>query len=139
MTYPATAEGLRNGGRSAIHPPASFAKLAMPSETPSMTPSATGGAPMLARNAGNIAVAVSCPQSENRLPSPSPSTPRVSQRFEDLDEDESALSRSLMSTNSQCRCLVDERRKRGNDALRPLVALLRLEPQNGLAQLVERL
>src|SRR3984957_8137481 len=101
ITYPATAEGLRHAGRSAIQPPAIFAKLATPSETPSITPSATGGAPMLARKAGRIAVAVSCPQSENKLPRPSPRTPRVSQRLEVLgDEDESALRLSLMSTNS---------------------------------------
>src|SRR5271170_1598876 len=86
MTYPTTADGLRSLGRSAIHPPANFAKLAMPSETPSMIPSATGGAPMLAKNAGRIAVAVSCPQSENKLPRPSPSTPRVNQCFERDDE-----------------------------------------------------
>ncbi len=74
--------GLRHAGRSAIQPPASFAQLERPSETPSITPSAYAGAPRLAINAGKIAVAASCPQSEKRLASPMPSTPRVSQRFE---------------------------------------------------------
>ncbi len=43
--YPATATGLRKCGRSATHPPASFAKLETPSATPSMIPSAYAGAP----------------------------------------------------------------------------------------------
>src|ERR1700728_1126051 len=86
--------GLRHLGRSAIHPPASFAKLESPSETPSITPSANAGAPRLARNAGRIEVAASCPQSENRLAKPMPSTPRVSHRFG--DEDGFVLERSLM-------------------------------------------
>src|ERR1700722_15011858 len=73
--------GLRHLGRSAIQPPASFAKLEKPSETPSITPSAKAGAPRLARNAGRIEVAASCPQSEKRLASPIPITPRVRQRF----------------------------------------------------------
>src|SRR5690348_18223778 len=73
--------GLRHAGRSAIHPPASFAKLERPSDIPSMTPSATAGAPRLARNAGSREVAASCPQSENRLANPIPSTPPVSHRF----------------------------------------------------------
>src|SRR5271163_1302849 len=73
--------GLRNCGRSAIQPPANFAKLESPSETPSITPSANAGAPRLARNAGRIAVAASWPQSENRLARPMPRTPRVSQGF----------------------------------------------------------
>ncbi len=34
--------GLRSAGRSAIQPPANFAKLERPSETPSITPSANG-------------------------------------------------------------------------------------------------
>src|SRR5580658_7710405 len=72
--------GLRSLGRSAIHPPANFAKLENPSETPSITPSANAGAPKLARNAGRIAVAASWPQSENKLARPMPKTPRVSQR-----------------------------------------------------------
>src|ERR1700729_2904265 len=71
--------GLRKRGRSAIQPPANFAMLESPSETPSITPSANAGAPRLARNAGRIAVAASWPQSEKRLASPMPSTPRVSQ------------------------------------------------------------
>src|SRR5580704_3904956 len=73
--------GLRNFGRSAIHPPANFAKLERPSETPSITPSANAGAPRLTRNAGRIALAASCPQSDNKLDKPMPSTPRVSQLF----------------------------------------------------------
>src|SRR5271156_543616 len=73
--------GLRSVGRSAIQPPASFAKLESPSETPSITPSANAGAARLARNAGRIAVAASWPQSENKLARPMPSTPRVSQSF----------------------------------------------------------
>src|SRR5215469_7395655 len=73
--------GLRQRGRSAIQPPASFAKLERPSDTPSITPRAAAGAPRLARNAGRIDVAASCPQSEKRLARPTPSTPRVSQRF----------------------------------------------------------
>src|SRR5580704_9436443 len=86
--------GLRHLGRSAIQPPASFAKLDRPSETPSITPSAKAGAPKLARNAGRIEVAASCPQSENKLAKPMPKTPRVSQRF---GEDHTlALERSLM-------------------------------------------
>src|ERR1700736_3356816 len=79
--------GLRQAGRSAIHPPASFAKLERPSEIPSITPSAYAGAPRLARNAGRIEVAASCPHSENRLARPMPSTPRVNQRFEGCDGD----------------------------------------------------
>src|ERR1700683_4680988 len=71
--------GLRYRGWSAIHPPASLAKLERPSETPSITPSAAAGAPRLARKAGRIDVAASCPQSEKRLARPMPSTPRVSQ------------------------------------------------------------
>src|SRR6202034_61046 len=86
--------GLRHLGRSAIHPPASFAKLQSPSETPSITPSANAGAPRLARNAGRIEVAASCPQSENRLARPMPNTPRVSQCFG--DEDGVALELLLM-------------------------------------------
>src|ERR1700678_1876487 len=78
--YPMMPVGLRSLGRSAIQPPANFAKLDSPSETPSITPSANAGAPRLARNAGRIAVAASWPQSENRLAMPMPSTPRVSQR-----------------------------------------------------------
>src|SRR5271155_1181309 len=77
--------GLRHFGRSAIQPPASFAKLEKPSDTPSITPSATAGAPRLARNAGRIAVPASCPQSEKRLARPMPRTPRVSQRFDGED------------------------------------------------------
>src|ERR1700734_437992 len=86
--------GLRHLGRSAIQPPASFAKLEKPSETPSITPSAKAGAPRLARNAGRIEVAASCPQSEKRLASPIPITPRVSQRFG--EDEEVALERSLI-------------------------------------------
>src|SRR5579864_2491029 len=78
--------GLRSEGRSAIQPPASFAKLDNPSETPSIMPSATAGAPRLARNAGRIDVAASCPQSDNRLARPMPSTPRVSHRFDESSE-----------------------------------------------------
>src|SRR5271167_525120 len=74
--------GFRRAGRSAIQPPANFAKLERPSETPSMIPSAYAGAPRLARNAGKIAVAASWPQSEKRLASPMPRTPRVSQRLD---------------------------------------------------------
>src|SRR5580658_8141576 len=77
--YPMMPVGLRKRGRSAIQPPANFAKLESPSETPSITPSANAGAPRPARNAGRIAVAASWPQSEKRLASPMPSTPRVSQ------------------------------------------------------------
>src|ERR1700678_4436097 len=84
--YPMMPVGLRHLGRSAIQPPASVAKLERPSETPSITPSANAGAPRLARNAGRIAVAASCPQSENRLARPMPRTPRVSQRFAGADE-----------------------------------------------------
>src|SRR5271163_4699530 len=73
--------GLRSLGRSAIQPPANFAKLESPSETPSITPSANAGAPRLARNAGRIAVAASWPQSENKLARPMPKTPRLSQGF----------------------------------------------------------
>src|SRR5271154_3170344 len=80
--------GLRSVGRSAIQPPASFAKLESPSETPSITPSANAGAPRLARNAGRIAVAASWPQSENKLARPMPQTPFVSQRFEFGAEEE---------------------------------------------------
>ncbi len=43
--YPMIPVGLRSLGRSAIHPPANFAKLERPSETPSITPSANAGAP----------------------------------------------------------------------------------------------
>src|SRR6202050_1900047 len=86
--------GLRHAGRSAIQPPASFAKLERLSETPSITPSATAGAPRLARNAGRIAVAASCAQSEKRLARPMPRTPRVSQRFEGARE--GAVEFSLM-------------------------------------------
>src|SRR5580700_6861200 len=86
--------GLRHLGRSAIQPPASFAKLERPSETPSITPSAKAGAPRLARNAGRIEVAASWPQSEKRLASPIPITPGVSQRFGKGDK--GALEGSLM-------------------------------------------
>ena len=48
---------------------------------------------MLARNAGRIEVAASCPQSEKRLASPMPNTPRVTQLFEELD----TLAGSLMT------------------------------------------
>src|ERR1700732_4133358 len=86
--------GLRHFGRSAIQPPASFAKLEKTSDTPSITPSAKAGAPRLARNAGRIEVAASWPQSEKRLASPIPITPRVSQRFG--EDEEGALEGSLM-------------------------------------------
>src|SRR5277367_5478528 len=89
--------GLRHLGRSAIQPPASFAKLERPSDTPSITPSANAGAPRLARNAGRIAVAASCPQSEKRLASPMPSTPRVSHRFCG-GVDSAALSREVIAS-----------------------------------------
>src|ERR1700690_2598582 len=72
--------GLRAWGRSASQPPASFAKLEKPSATPSMMPSATAGAPRVARNAGSREVAASWPQSEKRMARPMPRTPRVSQR-----------------------------------------------------------
>src|SRR5271170_2250318 len=91
------AVGRLHRGRSAIKPPASFAKLDRPSDTPSITPSATAGAPRLARNAGRIAVPASCPQSEKRLARPMPSTPRVSQRFDDED----GAAGSLMVTTRQ--------------------------------------
>src|SRR5271154_5372595 len=80
--------GLRHCWLSAIHPPPNFAKLERPSETPSITPRANAGAPMLARNAGRIAVAASWPQSENKLARPMPQTPFVSQRFEFGAEEE---------------------------------------------------
>src|SRR5271168_1035833 len=82
MRLPRIAAGLRQEGRSASQPPASLAKLARPSETPSITPRAKAGAPMLARKAGRIEVAASCPQSLNKLARPMPQTPLVSQRFE---------------------------------------------------------
>src|ERR1700735_5884593 len=95
--------GLRHFGRSAIQPPARLAKLERPSETPSITPSANAGAPRLARNAGRIAVAASCPQSENRLARPIPSTPRVSQRFWGREERVVALSLMAVTATTQRR------------------------------------
>src|ERR1035441_4127027 len=89
--------GFRHRGRSAINPPATFAKLESPSETPSMIPSATAGAPRPAKNAGRIDVAASCDQSENRLVRPIPRTPRVSQRFDGVfEEEKAAFAGSLM-------------------------------------------
>src|SRR6266446_1209833 len=63
------------GGTSA----ASMVKLERPSAMPSIAPSQAGPAPMAARNAGRIAVAVSWLQSLNRLVRPTPRTVRLSQ------------------------------------------------------------
>src|SRR5580704_2177588 len=136
--------GLRHLGRSAIQPPASFAKLESPSETPSITPNAYAGPPRLARNAGRIAVAASWPQSENRLARPIPSTPRVSQCFE--DEDGLALECSFMlvkelasSPLAEMRCWrrFDKRQGRAHDSMGPISAITGVKPDYWCGQVVE--
>ena len=52
---------------AAITPPENLAAAASPSETPSISPSAIGGAArMTVKNPGNRVVAVSCPRSEKK-------------------------------------------------------------------------
>ena len=58
-----------------------MAKLDSPSETPSMSPIQAAATPMVARNAGIAAVAISCDQSLHSDASPMPRTVRFSHRM----------------------------------------------------------
>jgi hypothetical protein len=57
-----------------------LAKLAKPSEVPSINPNHAAEAPKVARKAGMTAVAVSWDQSLNNEANPTPNTVRLSQR-----------------------------------------------------------
>jgi hypothetical protein len=80
---------------------------------------AAAGAPIIARNAGSTAVAISCPQSLRRLVTPMPTTFRFNQRSRPAQGRQQLKSTSFMASSKRPRPGVPraERRCRADGGL----------------------